>query len=92
MTKMPGEGDIDTQHNGGQVCGQKIISLGVEGFEPETIGVTISSTRCASLHLEPPSAAENLKGNNRNGYTIYIRCLTTLARIPSIKLKQNISV
>lgn len=25
MTKMPGEGDIDTQHNGGQVCGKKII-------------------------------------------------------------------
>ena len=35
MTQMPGEGDIDTQHNGGQVCGKKIISLGVAVFEPE---------------------------------------------------------
>jgi photosystem II stability/assembly factor-like uncharacterized protein len=25
MTKMPGEGDIDTQHNRGQVCGKKIM-------------------------------------------------------------------
>ena len=27
MTKMPGEGDIDTQHNGGQVCGDSTQRL-----------------------------------------------------------------
>ena len=32
MTKMPGEGDIDTQHNRDQVCGQKIIPCGTLTF------------------------------------------------------------
>ena len=62
MTKMPGEGDIDTQHNGGQVCGKKIISLGVEGFEPE-------NNRCDNivytLCISAPGAAKRGRESER---------------------------